>query len=97
MLVSQYAVEAGLPLASVPDFLTAFLATPPDSSALASIPGVSSQVLDAAGLGVRWAFAKSLRWVFVASMPFGAAAMVAALGLGNIEKYMSDRVVAHLM
>src|SRR5271170_7226402 len=34
-LVSRYAVEAGLPPASVAEFLTAFLATSPDTSALA--------------------------------------------------------------
>lgn len=96
-LVSRYAVEAGLPSTSVADFLTAFLATPAETSALASIPGVSSQVLAAAALGERWAFAESLKWVFVASLPFGALAMLASLCLGDVEKYMSNQVVAHLL
>jgi hypothetical protein len=96
MLVGRYAVKAGLPSASVADFLTAYLATPPDTSALALIPGVSSQVLAGAALGIRWAFAESLKWVFVASLPFGLLAFVASLCLPSMEKYMTDNVVAHL-
>lgn len=94
-MVGQYAVEAGLPESSLVDFLTAFLATPPDP-ALASIEGVTQEVIAAAAYGAQWAFSESLKWVFIASIPFGVLAIIASLFLRNIDQYMSNRVVANL-
>lgn len=94
-LVGQYAVEAGLPEASLVDFITAFLATPPDPS-LATIPGVTPEVIASAALGAQWAFSESLKYVFIASIPFGVLATVSALFLRDLNKYMTNRVIAHL-
>lgn len=94
-LVAQYAAEAGLPDSSLTEFVTGFLATPPDPS-LADIPGVTTEVLAAAALGTQWAFADSLKFVFIASIPFGVLAVVLSFFVRNLHTYMTDRVVAHL-
>lgn len=95
-LVAAYALEAGLPESSLVAFVTGFLATPPDPS-IATLPGVTAEVIAAATLGTRWAFADSLKFVFIASIPFGVLATVCSLFLRGLDKYMSNRVVAHLV
>ncbi|KAJ9603123.1 hypothetical protein H2200_012418 [Cladophialophora chaetospira] len=94
-LVAHHAIEAGLPKESLTEFIMKFLATPPDSS-VGAIPGVTSNVIAAAALGARWAYAESLKFVFFASIPFGVVAIVLSLFVRNLHKYMTDRVVAHL-
>jgi hypothetical protein len=95
ILVAQYASQAGLPETSLMEFVTGFLAIPPDPS-IANIPGVTTEVIAAAALGTQWAYAESLRFVFIASIPFGVLAVVSSLFVRDIHEFMTNRVVAHL-
>lgn len=91
--VGEYAVVAGLPLTSAPAFLEAFLTKSP---AVAKIPGVTPGVIEAATIGTRWAYAESLKYVWLSSISFGCCAIIACLFIGNIGKYMTSRVAARI-
>lgn len=91
--IGTYAVEAGLPLASATDFVGLFLTNPAE---LAKIPGVTAEILAAAVLGSRWAYADSLKYVWYTSIVFGGLSIVACLFLGDIKKYMTNRIAANI-
>lgn len=93
LFVGQWAVEAGLPLESAEAFVGAYLTMP---EALAEVPGVTAEVLEAAVIGTRWAFSESLKFVWLASIPFGVCTIIACFFLGNTKKYMTNRVAANL-
>jgi hypothetical protein len=60
-LVAEYAIAAGLPLAQAKLFVETYLTTPAD---VATIPGVTAQVLAGALKGYQWAYAESLHYVW---------------------------------
>jgi len=61
-LVGEYAVKAGLPLASAELFVVTYLTAPAE---IASVPGVNAGVLAGALKGSQWAYAESLHYVWV--------------------------------
>lgn len=89
--VAEFAVEAGLPPAEVVPFATAFLT---DQAALVQIPGITPLIIEAATIGSRWAYAEGLKYVFLTSIAFGSCSIVLAAFVGDISKYMTDRVAA---
>ena len=91
--IGQYAVAAGLPLESAESFVGALL-TAPDM--LGQVPGVTPEVLEAAAMGMRWAYADSLKWVWIATIPFGVLAIITCCFLPPTTKYMTNRVAARL-
>ncbi|KAK5090250.1 hypothetical protein LTR05_000421 [Lithohypha guttulata] len=91
--VGAYAVEAGLPVASATEFVTVLLTDP---SKIAAVPGVTAEIIQAGAMGSRWAYAESLRNVWLVSIAFGGCAIVACIFLGNISKYMTNRIAAHV-
>lgn len=93
--VGLYAVEAGLPLTSAKEFVTLFL-TAPKELATANIPGLTLPVVQAATIGARWAYAESLKYVWYTSIAFGGLSIIACLFLGNISKYMTNRIAANI-
>lgn len=93
-MVAEYALEAGLPATSTVLFVTDFLTGATD--ALGKVPGVNEKILAAAVLGSEWAYAESLKWVFITSIPFGVLALVASFFLGDVNKYMTNRIAADL-
>lgn len=62
--VAEYAIKAGLPLTSATEFVTVFL-TNPKSLASARIPGMTPAVIASATKGTQWAYAESLKYVWV--------------------------------
>lgn len=92
--VGQAAIQAGLPIASAKSFVGAFLLDP---AAVATIPGVTPAVLEAATIGVRWAYAYALKYVWFTSIAFGVCAIIACLFLGNVKKYMTNRIAAQIV
>lgn len=62
--VADYAIEAGLPLTSATEFVTLFL-TNPKALATARIPGMTPAVIAGATKGTQWAYAESLKYVWV--------------------------------
>jgi len=91
--IGEYAVAAGLPLTSAKAFVGAYLLAPAN---LTEVPGVNEQILQAAAVGSRWAYADSLKYVWLSSISFGCCAIIACLFIGNIGKYMTSRVAARI-
>lgn len=91
--IAAYAINAGLPAGSAVDFVTTFLT---NATALATVDGVNPSIIAAGALGSQWAFADSLAYVFYTSIPFGVLALVASYFIGDINPYMTNRIVATL-
>jgi hypothetical protein len=91
--IAEYAVKAGLPVSSAELFVGTYLTAPAN---LTSVPGVTPQVVEAAAVGSRWAYADSLKYVWLSSISFGCCAIIACLFIGNIGKYMTSRVAARI-
>lgn len=87
---AQYATEAGLPASSVTAFLTAMLGADPSSAA--NVDGVTPEILAQAALGIKWAYADSLRYVWYTSIPFGILAIIACCFLKDSRKYLTNRI-----
>lgn len=60
-LVAQYAIGAGLPLAQAETFVITYLTKPAE---IASIPGITAEILAGALKGSQWAYAESLHYVW---------------------------------
>lgn len=93
--VATYAIEAGLPLTSAEEFVTLFL-TDPAELVKSSIPGLTPEVVQAGILGSQFAYADSLKYVWYTSIAFGALSIVACLFLGDISKYMTNRIAGNI-
>lgn len=89
--IAQYAVAAGLPESSAVDFVTTYLTAPANIS---NVAGVNPAVLLGAVQGSRWAYAYALKYVWYVSIPFGVLACIACALLGDIAKYMTNRIAA---
>ncbi|CCT69545.1 related to MFS drug efflux pump [Fusarium fujikuroi] len=92
-VVADYAIAAGLPITSATQFVTAYILDP---SALASVPGVTPEILKAAAIGSRWGYAYALKYVWLTSIAFGVCAIVACAFIGNTKKYMTNRIAARI-
>ncbi|KAK1043777.1 hypothetical protein LTR74_018395 [Friedmanniomyces endolithicus] len=95
VFVATFAVKAGLPLTSATEFVTLFL-TAPNELASANIPGLTETVVAAATLGSQYAYAESLKYVWYTSIAFGVLSIMACLFLGDISKYMTNRIAANI-
>lgn len=93
VLAATYAIEAGLPLADAKAFITILLTEP---TKIATAPGFSLAALEGAQVGIRWAYAESLHYVWYTSMAFGLCAIVAILFLPSTAKYQTNRVAVAL-
>ncbi|KAH8706051.1 putative major facilitator superfamily transporter [Talaromyces proteolyticus] len=93
LLIGEFAVEAGLPLASAKQFVVSFLTTP---NFMSQVPGVTPAVIQAAEMGSRWAYSESLAYVWYVSVAFGVMSIVACLFLGNVRPYLTHRIAVEL-
>lgn len=91
--IAEYAIKAGLPISAAETFVLTFLGAP---DKIASVPGVTPAVIQGGVIGTRWAYAESLKWVWITSIPFGVIAIIACVLIGNVTKYMTNRVAATL-
>lgn len=91
--VAEFALGAGLPASSATEFVTIFLTAPAN---ITSVAGVTPAIIAAASKGSQWAFSEALRMVWLVTIPFGVAAIVACCFLGNTGKFMTNRVAAHI-
>jgi hypothetical protein len=89
--IAQYAVQAGLPLESAEAFVGAYLSG--QESLIAQVPGVSPAALAGAAMGSRWAYGDSLKWVWIATIPFGVCAigLCCCESLYPIRKALTDQ------
>ena len=90
---AEYAIKAGLPLADAELFVGTLLTDP---TKIVDVPGFSLPILAAAQVGVRWAYADALHYVWYASIPFGIVAIICCLFLGSTAKYQTNRVAVAL-
>jgi hypothetical protein len=93
--IARYVVNAGLPESSVQMFVELFL-TAPNNITQATVPGVNAGVLLAAAHGSRGAYASSLKYVWYAMLPFGMLSCLACLALGNVGRFMTNRIAARI-
>lgn len=91
--VAKYAMKAGLNASDAVEFVTTFLTAPAN---ITQTPGYSPQVLAGAKLGSRWGYAESLKWVWIASIPFGILAIITCIFIPSIKKYQTNRVAVAL-
>lgn len=93
-IVGTAAVAAGLPLAQLVPLLEDIAAQ--NTSALATIPGITPSILLAVEGAVQDAYAQGFKKVYLVSIAFGGAAVLAAVFLGDIRKYMVSRVAVDI-
>jgi hypothetical protein len=91
--VAQYAIGAGLPAADVEKFVIGYLTSPAEAL---KFPGATPEIVEAATLGSRWAYAESLRYVWYTSIAFGSMACILCLFMPSIRKYGTNRIAAEL-
>ena len=89
--VAAAALQAGLPSDQIAPFLGAVLGG--NTTALA---GYALTVINAAQDAVRESYVEGFRLVYLVSISFGVCAVVACLFLGDIKKYMVDRVAVDI-
>lgn len=91
--IGLYAVQAGLNVTEAEAFVLTYLTAPQN---ITSIPGVNKAIILGAQVGSRWAYAESLKWVWITSIPFGVCAIIASCFIGNITKYITNSIAARL-
>jgi hypothetical protein len=87
--VASSALAAGLPAASVEEFVTVFLGNPTN---ITSVPGATAEIITQAEVGMTWGYAQAPKYVWYSSIPFGVLATVCCAFLPNIRKYLTNRV-----
>jgi Fungal trichothecene efflux pump (TRI12) len=93
-IVGTALVEAGLPLADVPALIGALVAQ--NATAVAEVPGITQSILLVAEGALQDSYAEGFRKVYLVSIAFGGAAVIASLFLGDIRKYMVSRVAVDI-
>ncbi|KIW36916.1 uncharacterized protein PV06_10820 [Exophiala oligosperma] len=91
--VSRAAEAAGLPASSLEPFISALNGNHPD--ALASVPGVTDQVIQAATTASRKVYNLGFRNGYAAAAAFTTFAMFAALGLKDINMSIAPQLTLH--
>ena len=90
--IATAAIEVGLPTNQTAGFVRALLGS--NSTALAGYP---SSILEAGEVAVKFSYQESFKLVYLVSIAFGGTAVVCCLLLGNVRKYIVNRlaVVIH--
>jgi len=92
-LAAEYAIKAGLPLADAKAFITTLLEAP---MLITTAPGFSLPILEAAQLGIQWAYAESLHYVWYTTIAFGSCAIICSVFLPSTAKYQTNRIAVAL-
>ena len=82
---------AGLPVTELAGFLKALLT--PNTTALSTYPSPIVQVAEQA---VEVSYVASFKLVYLISIAFGGTAFICCLFLGNIKRFMTDRVAVDI-
>jgi len=88
--VGTAAAQAGLPPSEIPTFLGAFL------EQTGPLTGYAPAVLLAATNALKDSYVEGFRMVYFVSIAFGASAIIACLFLGDIKKFMVDRIAVDI-
>jgi hypothetical protein len=85
------AVEAaGLPASSVPQLFAAMANG--TTAAFESVPGITPSILAAFELATKHAYSHAFKIVYLSSLAFAGIAIVAALFVIDVDKYMTNFV-----
>jgi hypothetical protein len=90
-LVAEAVVAAGATQDEVPEIV--YAAATANMTALGAFPPA---IQAAAGGGVLEAYTQGFRLVYLVSIAFGVVAVITAAFLGNIRKYMTNRVAVDI-
>ncbi|KAF2267864.1 trichothecene efflux pump [Lojkania enalia] len=85
------ATSAGLPESSLPALFAGIAA-----GNMTSVPGITPEIMAAAGAATSKAYLESFKIVFYATIPFGVLLIVFAILSPNFEKYLSMNVAKRL-
>ncbi|GIZ39520.1 hypothetical protein CKM354_000290100 [Cercospora kikuchii] len=88
--LAAYAVGAGLPIDQLRPFVATYATLGPVQAA--QLPGVTPQILAAAGLGKQWAYAESLHYLWYTTIGFGCLAILSAAFIPSLKRFASNRV-----
>lgn len=91
--VATALAKAGVPSAQVVAVATALIEGDAKSPALAT---VSPSALEAGVYGIKLAYSKSFRTVYLVSIAFGTLTIIAALFCGNFDSRLTNRVDVQL-
>ncbi|KAF1980676.1 MFS general substrate transporter [Aulographum hederae CBS 113979] len=92
-LVPAAAEAAGLPSSSVPALLAAL---PLGSAALQQVPGISMDIIVAAGAAFQESYVHGLRTTALSSLAFGIVAIIACALCNDIGPKMNDKIEVFL-
>ena len=92
--IAAGAISAGLPKASVIEFVEALASD--NATAVALVPGVNPVIIGAGIAALKQALADGIRVVFLIAAPFGAVACIACFFIGDLSKVMNYHVDAPL-
>lgn len=93
-LVETAAIAAGLAPAEIPALIGDLVAQ--NITAIEAIPGITPTIIEAATAAVTEAYVQAFKKVYLVSIAFGGAAIIASLFLGDIKKYMVHRVAVDI-
>jgi hypothetical protein len=85
------ATSAGLPEADLPALFAAITA-----GNFTTVPGITPEIIAAAGLATQTAYIESFKIVFYATIPFGVLLIFFSVISPNFEKYLSKNVAKRL-
>ncbi|EON63161.1 hypothetical protein W97_02388 [Coniosporium apollinis CBS 100218] len=88
-IVPAAAIAAGLPASSVSALLAAL---PLGSKALAQVPGITTEIIMAAGAAFQQSFVVGLRTTALSSLSFGIVGIIACLFCNDIGEKMNDKI-----
>lgn len=86
--------KAGLPITEIPAFITALVAQ--NLTAVSQIRGITPKILLTAQAAVTESYVQGFRMIYLVSIAFGGAAIISSVFLGDIKKYMVDRVAVDI-
>ncbi|KAF4983581.1 hypothetical protein FZEAL_1031 [Fusarium zealandicum] len=88
-LVHSAAISAGLPSSSVEQLLAAL---PLGSAALQEVPGITSEIIAAAGKAFQQSYVAGIRTTCLSSLSFGVIGIIACLCCQDIGHKMNDKI-----
>lgn len=91
--VPQAAMVAGANLATAQGVLSAF---PLGSTALSEVPGVTPEILAAAGEAYQWSYAHGLKITALSSLAFGGLGLILCFMCENIDAKMNNQTNIYL-
>jgi hypothetical protein len=92
-LLPAAAIAAGLPASNVPALAAAL---PLGSAALAKVPGITTNIIAAAGAAFQQSYIVGLRTTALSSLSFGVVAILACIASNDIGHKMNEKIEVFL-